>query len=122
MTDIPKPNALPNEDDDILGMHHPPHEVTINDLAATKLNAADRARIEERLVQIREEARRTGTVQSAGVRLPGAPFPVADAQHGYYGVPMLKQPRKWEEIEAQRDWAKTRAVPASAQSTKGESA
>jgi hypothetical protein len=27
-----------------------------------------------------------------------------------------------EEIEAQRAWAKTRAVPASAQSTKGESA
>lgn len=52
---------------------------------------------EERLVQIRREAEMKGRVEAPGVRLSGAPFPVASAETGYYGVPLLKQPAwTWE--------------------------
>ncbi len=92
MTDNLNSNALPNqanEDEGLLGVEPKarPHDLSIG----------DRHRIEERLVELREEARHKGFVDAAGVRLPGAPFPVADEQHGYYGVPMLKQPQwTWE--------------------------
>jgi hypothetical protein len=98
-------DADPNGNEDILGIDSKskarssakPHEVSINDLASHHLTSEDRARIEARLLAIREEAARTGSVVAAGVRLPGAPFPVADAQHGYYGIPMLKEPQwTWE--------------------------
>lgn len=98
-------DADPNGNEDILGIDSnskarssaKPHEVSINDLASHHLTSEDRARIEARLLAIREEAARTGRVVAPGVRLPGAPFPVADAQHGYYGIPMLKEPQwTWE--------------------------
>jgi hypothetical protein len=93
-------NADPNGNEDILGINSRPkasHEVSINDLASHHLTSDDRARIEARLLSIREEAARTGRVVAPGVRLPGAPFPIADAKHGYYGIPMLKEPQwTWE--------------------------
>ena len=52
---------------------------------------------ESRLDDLRREAKETGTVQAPGVRPAGAPFPVADADHGYYGLPLLKRPTwTWE--------------------------
>ncbi|HLK31615.1 MAG TPA: NrfD/PsrC family molybdoenzyme membrane anchor subunit [Terriglobales bacterium] len=52
---------------------------------------------EARLLQLRREAETRGKVQAIGVRPPGAPFPKASPQSGYYGMPMLKQPQwKWE--------------------------
>ncbi len=57
---------------------------------------AEQAR-ENRLLDIRREAEKTGRVQAAGVRLPGAPFPMASPQTGYYGIPLLKEPAwTWE--------------------------
>lgn len=52
---------------------------------------------EARLLQLRREAETRGRVEGAGVRPPGAPFPKASPETGYYGIPMLKQPQwKWE--------------------------
>jgi hypothetical protein len=52
---------------------------------------------EARLDELRREAQETGTVQAPGVRPAGAPFPIADAEHGYYGLPLLKRPTwTWE--------------------------
>ncbi len=52
---------------------------------------------ENRLYEIRREAEEKGRVQAAGVRPPGAPFPHASTETGYYGIPLLKQPPwKWE--------------------------
>ena len=52
---------------------------------------------ENRLFEIRREAGEKGRVEAIGVRPPGAPFPMASPQTGYYGVPLLKQPPwKWE--------------------------
>jgi hypothetical protein len=102
MTDFRNSNAQPNEDD-LPRTQIPPsnvadtHEVTSSDFASRQLAPEDRAQFEARLLAIKEEAAKKGIVNSPGVRLPGAPFPVADAQHGYYGIPMLKQPQwKWE--------------------------
>ena len=54
-------------------------------------------RKERREEQIRREAETKGRVEAPGVRLPGAPFPKASPETGYYGIPMLKQPQwKWE--------------------------
>jgi hypothetical protein len=47
---------------------------------------------EGRLLELREEALRRGKVSGLGVRPPGAPFPQASSETGYYGVPMLKEP------------------------------
>src|SRR5512133_3011484 len=47
---------------------------------------------EARLIELREEAMRHGKVGGLGIHPPGAPFPQASSQTGYYGVPMLKQP------------------------------
>jgi hypothetical protein len=52
---------------------------------------------EARLIEIRREAELKGRVDAKGVRVPGAPFPVASAETGYYGIPLLKQPQwSWE--------------------------
>ena len=52
---------------------------------------------ERRLREIREEAQKHGVVQEIGVRPPGAPFPVASPETGYYGVHLLKEPQwTWE--------------------------
>jgi hypothetical protein len=54
-----------------------------------------RSRAEEkevRLDALREEALSDGKVGAAGIRPEGAPFPVANAENGYYGRPLLKQP------------------------------
>lgn len=53
---------------------------------------------EARLLEIRREAEKHGTVKAAGVRLPGAPFPVASPQTGYYGIHMLKEPQWTAEV------------------------
>ncbi len=52
---------------------------------------------ENRLLEIRREAESKGFVDGHGVRLPGAPFPVASPETGYYGVHLLKEPQwSWE--------------------------
>jgi hypothetical protein len=52
---------------------------------------------ENRLFEIRREAEEKGRVQAVGIRPPGAPFPMATPETGYYGIPLLKQPPwKWE--------------------------
>ena len=52
---------------------------------------------EARLLELRREAETRGRVEAGGVRPPGAPFPKASPETGYYGIPMLKQPQwKWE--------------------------
>jgi hypothetical protein len=47
---------------------------------------------ESRLFEIRRQAQEKGRVDSPGVRPPGAPFPIASPETGYYGIPLLKQP------------------------------
>ncbi len=47
---------------------------------------------ERRLEDIRREAERVGRVEAKGVRPPGAPFPQATGETGYYGLPLLKEP------------------------------
>jgi formate-dependent nitrite reductase membrane component NrfD len=47
---------------------------------------------EERLLELRRQAERTGHVDAKGVRAVGAPLPEAGAEHGYYGLPLLKPP------------------------------
>jgi formate-dependent nitrite reductase membrane component NrfD len=52
---------------------------------------------EARLLELRRQAETRGRVQGAGVRPPGAPFPTASPESGYYGIPLLKKPQwKWE--------------------------
>jgi formate-dependent nitrite reductase membrane component NrfD len=52
---------------------------------------------EQRLIDLRKEAERKGKVEAIGVRLAGAPFPIASPETGYYGIPMLKEPQwTWE--------------------------
>lgn len=52
---------------------------------------------EARLLELRREAEKRGRVEARGVHPPGAPFPQASPETGYYGIPMLKQPQwKWE--------------------------
>src|SRR5213080_2606182 len=51
---------------------------------------------EAALILIRKQAEQ-GTLQQAGVRALGAPFPKATPEHGYYGIPLLEQPAwTWE--------------------------
>jgi hypothetical protein len=53
-------------------------------------------RRERRLDEIRREAER-GTLSIVGVRPPGAPFPQASPEEGYYRIPLLKEPPwTWE--------------------------
>jgi len=52
---------------------------------------------EARLLQLRRQAETRGRVEGVGVHPPGAPFPKASPDAGYYGIPMLKEPQwKWE--------------------------
>lgn len=52
---------------------------------------------ERRLIEIREEAQRKGSVRAVGIRPEGAPFPIASPETGYYGIPLLKEPQwTWE--------------------------
>ena len=52
---------------------------------------------EARLTLIRKQAEQFGRVDASGVRPPGAPFPHASPETGYYGVPLLKPPQwTWE--------------------------
>jgi hypothetical protein len=53
---------------------------------------------EARLLEIRREAETKGKVESLGVRPPGAPFPVASPETGYYGIHLLKEPQWTAEI------------------------
>jgi hypothetical protein len=58
---------------------------------------APRRASEARLLELRREAETRGRVEGAGVTPPGAPFPKASPETGYYGIPMLKRPQwKWE--------------------------
>jgi len=54
----------------------------------------DRQRASEsRLDVLREEARRTGSVEGAGFQIVGGPIPhPPDAVAGYYGQPVVKPP------------------------------
>ena len=48
---------------------------------------------ERRLDQLKLEANRLGRIEHAhGIRPAGAPFPIASAATGYYGLPLLKPP------------------------------
>jgi len=52
---------------------------------------------ERKLVEIRNQAQREGKIQSQGMRISGAPFPLASPETGYYGIPLLKEPSwTWE--------------------------
>lgn len=52
---------------------------------------------ERRLESLRCQAREHGRVEDPGVRPAGSPFPVASAEAGYYGTPLLKEPTwTWE--------------------------
>jgi len=58
---------------------------------------ASLARRERRLDAIRFEASHTGRVDEIGVRPAGSPIPMASAEDGYYGIPLLKEPQwSWE--------------------------
>jgi Polysulphide reductase, NrfD len=48
---------------------------------------------EARLIELRRQAMTRGKVDGLGVRPPGAPFPQASPETGYYGVPLLKKPQ-----------------------------
>jgi Polysulphide reductase, NrfD len=48
---------------------------------------------EARLFELKREAQRRGQVNALGIRPPGAPFPQASPETGYYGVHLLKQPQ-----------------------------
>lgn len=47
---------------------------------------------EAALEEIRREAAEVGRVERPGVQPAGAPFPKADGETGYYGLPLLKRP------------------------------
>ncbi|MGA9510990.1 MAG: NrfD/PsrC family molybdoenzyme membrane anchor subunit [Candidatus Sulfotelmatobacter sp.] len=52
---------------------------------------------EQRLEEIRQTAEQQGELQLVGARPPGAPFPQATPENGYYEIPLLKQPPwTWE--------------------------
>jgi hypothetical protein len=55
---------------------------------------------EQRLDDLRREAAEKGVVRSAGIVPAGAPFPLASASNGYYGLPLLKKPVWTWEIPA----------------------
>jgi hypothetical protein len=50
-------------------------------------------RSEARLLELRREAGERGRVETRGIRPPGAPFPQASPQTGYYGIHLLKEPQ-----------------------------
>lgn len=68
----------------------------MSDGRETPYRVPDRAS-EARLAELRKEAEQRGSVSAPGIRPPGAPFPVASPEAGYYGIPLLKPPQwTWE--------------------------
>src|SRR5579859_4249393 len=62
----------------------------------SQMDEQDFAR-ERRLEEIRRQAEHRGQLQVAGPPPAGAPFPQASPEHGYYGIPLLKEPPwTWE--------------------------
>lgn len=55
---------------------------------------------ERRLDDLRRQAAETGRVDGKGIVPGGAPFPIASAENGYYGLPLLKKPVWTWEIPA----------------------
>ena len=53
---------------------------------------------ERRLAEIRSKASQSGPLTAKGIVPVGAPFPQANPQNGYYGVPLLKEPQWKPEI------------------------
>ena len=53
---------------------------------------------ERRLHEIRREAELKGQLKVTGIRPPGAPFPKASLETGYYGIPLLKEPQWTREV------------------------
>lgn len=52
---------------------------------------------ERRLEEIRRQAEQRGQLNVVGPPPAGAPFPQASPEHGYYGIPLLKEPPwTWE--------------------------
>jgi len=52
---------------------------------------------ERKLLEIRRQAEKQGELKTRGIRPPGAPFPMASPDTGYYGIPLLKEPAwTWE--------------------------
>jgi len=52
---------------------------------------------ERKLLEIRAQAAREGKIDGGGIRVSGAPFPIASPDTGYYGIPLLKEPSwTWE--------------------------
>lgn len=52
---------------------------------------------EARIIELREEAERHGSVLDEGVKPEGSPFPRASEETGYYGTHLLKEPQwTWE--------------------------
>jgi hypothetical protein len=47
---------------------------------------------ERKLLDLRREAEQRGQIKASGIRPPGAPFPAASPETGYYGIPLLKEP------------------------------
>lgn len=63
----------------------------------TRTQTADELIREQKLFDIRREAELKGEVKSRGIRPVGSPFPMASAETGYYGIPLLKEPSwTWE--------------------------
>lgn len=73
--------------------------VGTENVGGSPLSRSDRVRTSEgRLLEIRHEAETKGKVESLGVRPPGAPFPIASPETGYYGIPLLKEPQWTAEV------------------------
>ena len=53
---------------------------------------------ERRLAEIRSKAAQSGLLDDKGVVPAGAPFPLANPENGYYGVPLLKEPQWKPEV------------------------
>jgi len=52
---------------------------------------------ERRLLEMRRFGEENRTLKAEGIRPPGAPFPQASPESGYYGIPLLKKPAwGWE--------------------------
>lgn len=71
--------------------------MSVNPIDYNNAEAVDFQR-EQRLLEIRREAEQRGQVTVAGIRPEGSPFPIASADTGYYGIPLLKPPQWTHEI------------------------
>ena len=60
-------------------------------------SGSNRENMERRLSRLREQAQSAGVVEGKGALVPGAPFPWAAPDSGYYGLPLLKEPQwRWQ--------------------------